>query len=460
MPSPERTRVTVLFLLMEFAPVNTTGNFRSLKFIKYLEEYGIDPVVVTFLENEGASIFNAQIDEQLLNDIPLGTKIYRIHCEDGQRYYRNKLRAFVTIYFSVKDNLAARWREFLMPRLDKIIEEHHPTLIFTSLPPFSSGDLAVELSRKFSLPLVVDMRDLYARLGNTPFGSRIHYWLTLLEERRIFRSSKAIIGVTPRLLEVFKSSHPTINSSKFEFIPNGFDGDSNAIDDFAFSANQPGITIGYVGSFYYQPEIRKQFAKQWWRRSGHKKFYYTPIKEDWLYRSPYFFLRAIAQLLVIHPHLEEVIKIEFVGREPTWLKEMIAEFGLQNLVTMHGFVSQVRAIEIQQGFDVLLATSEKVVGEEHYCLPSKIFDYVGLSKPVVGFVTEGIQKDFILNSGIGIICDPDNATQSAEKIGRLFFDGAHFKINKEYLRQFERKSTAGKLASLLREHSTTLRNLQ
>jgi len=315
--------------------------------------------------------------------------------------------------------------------------------------------LAVELSRKFRLPLVVDMRDLYSRWGNTPFGTRIHYWLTVLEERRIFAASQTIIGVTPRLLEVFKSSHPGISSSKFEFIPNGFDGDSNSITDFNFSANQTKISIGYVGSFYYQPEVRKQFAKPWWRRSGHRKFFYIPIKEDWLYRSPYFFLKTIAQLLVMYPQLKEIIKIEFVGREPTWLKEMISEFALANIVTIHGFVSHLRSIEIQQSFDVLLATSEKVVGEEHYCLPSKIFDYVGLSKPVIGFVTDGIQKDFILNSGIGIVCDPDNVEQSAEKMGRLFFDGANFKINRKYLQQFERKNTAIKLASLLKGSFTT-----
>ncbi len=59
--------IPVLFLAMEFAPVNTTGNYRSLKFVKYLNQFGIDPIVITLKQDEAADFFKAKIDYDLLN---------------------------------------------------------------------------------------------------------------------------------------------------------------------------------------------------------------------------------------------------------------------------------------------------------------------------------------------------------------------------------------------------------
>ncbi|HNA42842.1 MAG TPA: hypothetical protein PLP81_12150, partial [Saprospiraceae bacterium] len=73
--------INILFLIAEFAPVNTTGNFRSLKFVKYLPDLGINPVVITLPAEEGASLFNAKLDNTLLDEIPPSVEIYRISPE-------------------------------------------------------------------------------------------------------------------------------------------------------------------------------------------------------------------------------------------------------------------------------------------------------------------------------------------------------------------------------------------
>lgn len=440
--------INVLFLLMEFAPVNTTGNFRSLKFIKYLRSFGVEPIVVTFLEKEGAKYFNTSIDPGLLKDIPPDLSIYRIHCEDGDKYYSNRLRSFITIYFSIKDNLASRWKRTLLPELEKIIQKHQPAIIFTSLPPFSAGSLAVDIAKRYNLPLVVDMRDLYAKWGNTPFGSILHYWLTLREERRILRGSKAIIGVTNQLVSIFRQSHPSIPPQNFHYIPNGFDVEVTQLKNVRLPAHQPKIVIGYVGSFYYQPEARDQMMVPWWKRAGHKKFFYSPTKEDWLYRSPYFFLKTMAALFEKWPHFRDIVRIEFVGKNPAWLAKMIEKFELTPYVTSHGFVDFEQSQKIQQHFDLFLATSEKVEDAEHYCLPSKIFDYVDKGKPILGFVTNGSQREFIEKSNLGVICDPDAVDDSAGLIQRLLSEGFERAINREYLADFQRKKCAEKLSHL------------
>ena len=79
-------KIPVLFILMEFAPVNTTGNFRGLKFIKYLNK-NFQAIVLTFVVKEGEVIFNTNSDESLLSELPSECVIYRIHCEKERQFF-------------------------------------------------------------------------------------------------------------------------------------------------------------------------------------------------------------------------------------------------------------------------------------------------------------------------------------------------------------------------------------
>lgn len=439
--------IRVLFITMEFPPVNTTGNYRALKFVKYLHEFGIDPIVVTFKEEQGAALFNTKIDASLLHEIPKGTAVYRID-SDYENIEVGRLMKFIGMVLRVNDSLAKRWLKYFNREIDRIIAQHNPQLIFVSLPPFSSGQLAAKVAKKHRLPLITDMRDLWSQWGNATFLTIVHYWLTVWEERSVFKKSTRVIGVTPQLVSQFQSSHPRLNRDKFHLIPNGFDIPIEKLEDFEFKPG-PKVVIGYVGSFYYHPENDRTILLPWWRRPVHRMLQFRPVKEEWIYRSPYFFFRSIRQLLDEFPRLRNIVECHFVGHKPEWFDGMVEEFSLSDHVVSHGFVSSTRASELQDSFDLILATSEKVNGSEHYCLPSKLFDYVGKKKPILGFVTPGIQRDFIRQSGLGVVCDPDDHDRSVALMRRLIENGAIFKPNKDYLTGFHRRRNAMKLADLI-----------
>jgi hypothetical protein len=446
-----KDKIPVLFLIMEFAPVNTTGNFRTLKFIKYLPELGIDPIVVTFKAEEASKIFNAPIDTGLLKEIPESVHVYRISCKPKPSPVFPKLQDFLSIYFSIQEPIAKWWWPFLKEAIAPIIERHRPAMIYTSLPPFCSGALAVKLSQKYNLPLVTDMRDLWAYWGIGPHKSRLHYWLTKRQEEKIFSRAEAVVAVTPPMIKTLSRIHSSVQSSKFKYIPNGFDKDVKGLQRFSFQPGPRKIIIGYVGSFYYEPEHRKNTFTKWWQKKPHKFIEYAPVKFDWLYRSPYFFLKTVAFVKQRYPEIGDLIQIEFVGKKPTWLTEMVEEFGLTSNFHSHGFVDYERSVKLQERFDLLLATSEKVLGEEHFCLPSKVFDYVGTAKPIIGFVTEGIQKEFITKSGLGVICDPDNIPSAATTIVDLIKKGKTFTPDTNYLSSFMRQNLAHELAIVLHD---------
>ncbi|HYC29185.1 MAG TPA: hypothetical protein VEB42_10220 [Chitinophagaceae bacterium] len=442
-------KIPVLFVLMEFAPVNTTGNFRSLKFIKYLTRFGVQPIIVTFREEEGAKYFNTHTDPALLNELPPEAIIYRVHCDELKTLVKGKLGDFLSVYFSIKDSLADRWRPYLFKELDAIVNKHKPRLLYTSLPPYSSGMLSVEISRKYNLPLIIDMRDLWALFGQAPIPTYLHFNLMIREERKIFEHATAIIGVTPQEIDSIKTAHPSVNGNKFHLIPNGFDKDVTTLSPFTFEGGKEKIVIGYVGAFYFQPEQRDNVFKPWWKKPGHKMLEYNPVKQDWKYRSPYFFFKALRALFDKYPMCAQKVQVEFVGKRPAWLDPMVAEFGLTGNCLFHGFVDHRTSLELQKRFDLFLATSEKVVNGEHYCMPSKVFDYVGQNKPILGFVTKGIQRDFLRESGLAVICDPDDVAGSVETLHGLFSSGRTFRPNYQYLEQYNRLELTTKLATLI-----------
>lgn len=450
-PELTESRIPVLFLVLEFPPVNTTGNYRSLKFVKYLRQFGIEPIVVTLPEQEAAAYYGAPIDESLMRDIPPGTSIYRIPCAPPTQYRFKKLGEFLSIYFSIEDGFYKKWLPGLMQQLPAIMEKHKPVAIYTSLPPFGSGRLAVKLAKQYNLPLVLDMRDLWAFFGATPLNSWFHFKATLNREAKIFKKADAILGVTPQMLEIIKRSHPGLPHNKLHLVYNGYDFNVRETESFRLEAKKEKITIGYIGAFYFYPDQRDRSMKPWWKKPLRRMPEYSPVKQDWLYRSPYFFFQAINELFKKYPEYKDRVRIEFIGKVPHWLPEMVNNCGLKDHVQLHGFLQKEEAMAIAATFDLVLATSEKMIDGEHFSLASKVFDYIILKKPVLAFVTPGIQHTFFEQSGSGVICDPDQPGQVAEQLKNLFEKGKQFSLNYDYLDTFHRREITAQLAKIIRQ---------
>ena len=443
--------INVLFIAIEFAPVSTTGNFRSLKFVKYFRDFGINPIVITLDVDSASRIFAyAKVDYTLLEDLPEGTNIYRIPCGDLSKYYTNNIRRFLTIYFSTKDKIAEAWEKGVMNNIQGIIDKHKPEAILATLPPFSTGSLAVNISKTFNLPLIIDMRDGWSKWCLAPYGSWLHYYFTYREEKKLFKRADVITTVTDQLADIFRDSHNEINSDKFKVVTNGYDENLSFEDKIEVQAYQENkeYVIGYTGAFYYYPKGRRDMMLPWWKKRFHRIFQYSPVKEDWLYRSPYYFFKAVRMVLDNNPRIN--IKIKFIGEKPDWLEPMAAEFSLLENCQFGGVMPRNQMLKVQRSFDAFLCTSVKVIGGYDYVLASKTFDYLLLHKPMIGFVTEGAQREFIQGSGIGFICDPDNISESAQILEKIILGNYTMTPNIKFLSKFSRLKTAEKLAGLLK----------
>jgi glycosyltransferase involved in cell wall biosynthesis len=294
----------------------------------------------------------------------------------------------------------------------------------------------------------LDFRDAWSQWRTVPYGTVFHYWKTLQLEGKYLRDADAIIATSGQTLDDFKKLHREIPVAKFHYIPNGYNGPLHSWQPI--DRDKPEFTIGYVGSFYFTYEARAQMLQPWWRKKGHRMLQYIPHKQDWLYRSPYFFFKALRQLNISHPDLGKKIRVKFAGKKAPWLADMITSFGLEEQVTLIGEIPHRQSLLFQQECDALLITSAKQLGGKDYSIAGKTFEYLQMQRPVISFACEGAQKSLLKDAGTALLCDPDNTDQAAEDLAGLFESRILLQPDHAFLQTLSRQFLTNQLADIIK----------
>lgn len=436
----------ILVIALEFGPVQTTGAFRSIDMVRYLPDFGFVPHVLTIEPKAGTEIFGAFINEAMLSNLPDIVKIHHIHPEYKPKK-RGSLGELFRIFTSLDDTFYKRFRASLITQVNLLQELHDFAAVYVSAPPFGAARLGELASSVLGKPYLLDMRDAWSEWSMAPYPTYLHYQTRLSDERRAFARASAIVTVTDRMADVFRHTHPDIQGSRFHVVYNGFDGpllQSKAITEVG---NSELINIAYVGSFYYTPKKPRSL------RRPHSLLQYERGTEDWSYRSPLYFFQAWQELNRVDPQVAARLRFHHVGSAPSWLMEMAEKHGLAQWTKLHGFIPKQEVGPVLEGMQALLATSMKRDEGGDYCLASKTFDYILARKPIVAFVTEGSQRDFLDPCGMAVVCDPDDKQLSASKLKEIVMGKKRFQMNIDYVNTFHRKKRARKMAGILRKIS-------
>jgi hypothetical protein len=440
--------INILFLAFEFPPLNRGGVHRSLSFVKHLPEFGIHPVVITLDPASYPDVFDEYSTDELLgSEVKDESTVIALRSEKTKA--KGRIGQFISIYFSIHGQEVNNWEQNYFAALPSIMAKYNPKIVLATLPPFSMLPVALKTAERYGLPLMVDFRDAWSQWRTLPFGTRIHYQLNLILERKYLQRAGAIITTSLQTLNDFRELHPKIQDSKFHYIPNGYEG--NPAQWTPPDLNKQTIKIGYVGSFYYSVEARKQMLAPWWKKRGHRKLQYMPKKQDWLYRSPFFFFKTLQWIQKNASELFERIRIEFVGKKPAWLEDMIGEMNLKDVVVLLGERSHEEAIRFQRDCDMLLITSAKMIGGRDYSVAGKTFEYIQTQKPILSFACEGAQKDLLEKTGIALICNPDALEESANKIIRFVAGEIILSPDQAFISSLSRKRLCGELAHIINE---------
>lgn len=344
------------------------GVQRTLKFAKYLKEFGWDPVVLTDSPKKYFAI-----DESLLTEaLESGIKVERTG-EDIKDVSKiiiktpneklRKLRSRVGQFFLIPDNKIF-WKKKALKKADEIWKKYDGfNIVFATAPPYTDFIIGQEIKKKYKIPLVIDYRDAWVdspvlNFYPTPF----HKMSNMRMEKNVLKDANRIITTNRRVKELLISRYGNIDYNEVKIIPHGFDN-----DDFEKAGNSilpitNKMRITYSGSFYT--------------------------------RNPKFYLEAINKFFTKYPELKNEVEFCFIGIISKDNLALIKSFDLENSINILGYVNHLECIKYLLASDVLFLMISRGENDDA-AMPGKVGEYIGSRKNIIACIPEGVTKKML-----------------------------------------------------------------
>jgi glycosyltransferase involved in cell wall biosynthesis len=435
--------INVLFIALEFPPIQAAGAVRALRFARLLPGHGIRPIVVSFSPVQFTASAIHKVSPAFAREVPAETPIYFL---DVSAIEPDKTPLAPGVHSPFRGTHCATVEKLF----ERVAADFDIDMIWATCPPFNVGPIAIAAKEHFRRPLLLDMRDAWSQWGSTPLRTWFHYRAILARERAMLDAADKIACVTPQLVEM-ELGLTRKPRQAFHWIPNAYDQESLPHGEISLAPGKQTCRIAYTGQFYYnQLHETADGIIPWFRKMPHRWLHYHPTRQRWIYRTPYFFFRAWKAFRDTYPDLAQRFEFHYVGNTPDWLPAMADSFGLTGQCTWHGFKSREETAAILDECDAMLSTSIKVENGEDYCLASKTFDYILARKPVLGFVCPGSQRNFLIGANIAALFDPDDPQRCASQLRSLIENGFCKEVDHAYLERFSSRATTKQLADLIK----------
>ncbi|MDR2789238.1 MAG: glycosyltransferase [Candidatus Accumulibacter sp.] len=206
----------ILMIAYHFPPLaGSSGIQRTLRFVRYLPEFGWQPIVLS--ANPRAY---ERTSEDLMGEIPEGTVVSRAFALDAARH------------FSIAGRYAAatarpdRWISWKFAGIRegmRLIGKYAPDAIWSTYPIATAHVIASELRRRSELPWVADFRDPMAQDG---YPADPVTWRRFLEiEAEAVGKAALSLFTTPGAARIYRGRYPD-RAAHMRVLENGYDEES------------------------------------------------------------------------------------------------------------------------------------------------------------------------------------------------------------------------------------------
>lgn len=413
----------VLFIVYYFPPMGGSGVQRPLKFIKYLSEFGWNPVVVA----PEPGIYHT-FDESLSDELSeMNVDVHRVDAKTPFHLAGNKAREidfipdrmakaarYVSNFFLFPDNKKA-WIKPAVEKIRDIISEQKIDIIFSTAPPYSNHLIGAEIRKEYDIPLVLDFRDDWLENHLITYPTPFHKMKMAKIESGCLRTADQIIALNDSMKKSIESRllHPV----SVDVIPHGYDG-----EDFAgkLPVKHPGkLWMLYSGLFYGE-------------------------------NQPDVFLKAVAQALKNAPNMRERLVLQFQGGLEPRHQSLIEELSLSEITSDLGYVKHDEAVQNLINADVLWF----IVGHKHHyekVTIGKMYEYMATQKPILAMIREGAAAQQLREYGPAYVSNPGSVLDTTEKILEIWkqWENGNFPVtNSRFVAQYDRKKLTAGLADV------------
>ncbi len=352
----------VLIITYYWPPSGGAGVQRWVKFSKYLENFGFEPVVITVNPEKASyplSDYSLEDEVKTIEVIRTGTfepfqfykKLlgkkeipYAGFANETQPGTLEKASRFIRGNFFIPDARKG-WNRYVLPVARELIKKYNIKNLVTTSPPHSTQLIGLKLKSEFDLNWIADLRDpwtdiyYYNLIYHTPMAAAYDKKL----ESRVLNGADRVVVVSESIKKLFSRKLENTREGKIHVIPNGYD--ESDFENRQSSRNSV-FTITYTGTIADNYHVEN-------------------------------FLNAVARLR------SENIALRFVGRVSDKYKDLIRSLGLESRTTYIDHVKHQEAIKYMLSSDLLLLAIPDVADNEGI-LTGKLFEYLASGRKIIG----------------------------------------------------------------------------
>jgi glycosyltransferase involved in cell wall biosynthesis len=381
----------LLVIAYYFPPMGLSGVQRTLKFVKYLPDFGWDPVVLTSFPDDYYAY-----DESLDSEIEgKAVNIYRARKYKKSKsslekkpkpfpsYSKQKIGSTILRTIYLPDS-KVHWKAPALRKAETIFKEHEIEAIFATAPPYTDFLVAAELSKKYGVPFIADYRDIWVENPFHYHPTPFHKLKNTKLEEMVLNHAQKIIVITRHHKELLVSKYPFISHTDISIIPHGYDP-----DDFKpheeVKPNPEKFTITHSGLF----------------------------QDD---RTPKYFFRALEKFFKKNKAAKDLLEARFIGLMRKPHLKLIKKHGLEKNVKCVGYLPHNDTIRNLMESDILWLMLNDTVRT-----PGKLYEYFGAKKPILACLPEGAMKQLVREYGSAITTMP-NDVEAIEEAIRSFYE--------------------------------------
>ncbi|MFV8367312.1 glycosyltransferase family 4 protein [Flavobacterium sp. XS1P27] len=421
----------ILIITYYWPPAGGPGVQRWLKFVKYLPDFGIQPVVY-IPENPTYPI----VDQNLVKEVSdkaiiLKQTIFEPY-QLASFLSKNKTKKISSgiipnqkkqsfldkTFLWIRGNLFipdARvfWVKPSVAYLEKYIVENNIDTIVTSGPPHSLHLIGLELKQKFDLKWFADFRDPWTTIGYhkslrlSRFAAKKHKAL----EHQVLNTADTIIVTS----KTTKTEFQAITNKPIAVITNGYDTEN--VEKQTLDSK---FSLAHIGSFLSE-------------------------------RNPLILWESLVELLNEIPDFKSHLEVKLIGAVSQEVLETITQFGLNTYLNNLGYVSHAEAIAHQRKSQVLLLI-EIDSEDTKSIIPGKLFEYMVSNRPIVAIGPNGSDfAEIITETNTGVFFDYSEKMKLKSVILDFYnqFLEGKLQANGVGLQRYSRKNLTKELSQLI-----------
>jgi galactitol-specific phosphotransferase system IIB component len=421
----------LLIITYYWPPAGGPGVQRWLKFVKYLPDFDIQPIVYV-PENPTYPIIDSQLVEDVSDKaIILKNKIFEPYQLAGF-FSKNKTKKISSgiIPNKKKQSILERfllwirgnvfipdarflWIKPSVKYLKKYIQENDIDTIVTSGPPHSLHLIGLKLKEDLNVKWFADFRDPWTTIGYhkelklSSYASKIHKEL----ESKVLNAADTIIVTS----KTTKTEFQALTSKPIEVITNGYD-----IEKVEKKPLDSKFSLAHIGSFLSE-------------------------------RNPEILWQSLSELVTEIPSFKNDLELKLIGAVSQEVLKTISKYDLDSYLNNLGYVSHKEAVSHQRTSQILLLIEINSENTKSI-LPGKLFEYMVSERPIIAIGPKDSDFAEIIqstNTGVFFTYDEKEALKTLIASHYNLFLQHNLKVFPVGLQHYSRKNLTQNLAKLI-----------